>query len=139
MSAERLTPEECGRLECLDGKVSYSRVRLHRGTSGGWFRRLVLWLSGGRAVALGNHVFLPSRCERDMGVLAHELTHCSQYQAWGPVRYYTRGASEQLRALLHRSFGVGTDPYAYRLEPGRPFESYGMEQQAQIVEDNFRG
>ncbi len=74
-----------------------------------------------------------------MGVLAHELTHCGQYQAWGPLTYYTRGASEQLRALLHRSFGVGRSPYDYRLEPGKPFESYGMEQQAQIVEDAFRG
>lgn len=136
---ERLTAEECGRLECLEGKVNYSCVRLHRGPTGGWFRRVVLRLSCGRAIALGNHVFLPSRCDGDMGVLAHELTHCGQYQAWGPVRYYTRGASEQLRDLLYRTLGIGRSPYAYRLEPHKPFESYGMEQQAQIVEDTFRG
>ena len=133
----RLTPEECSRLDCLRLPVDYSKVTLHR--SGGMFRRLVLWASGGRAIALGNNVFLPEHCRGDLRVLAHELTHCGQYQAWGPLRYYARGATEQLRALLHRTMGIGRSPYEYELEAGRSFESYGMEQQAQIVEDSFRG
>ena len=45
---------------------------------------------------------------------------------------------EQLRDLMHRALGIGRSPYEYELEAGRPFESYGMEQQAQIVEDSFR-
>lgn len=136
---ERLTIEECAELECLDGRVDYSRVRLHRaGTSGAW-RRLVLWASRGRAIALGNDVFLPSRCDRDLAVLAHELTHCGQYQAWGAVRYYVRGAAAQSRDLLYRTLGFGKSPYDYQPEPGKPFESYGMEQQAMIIEDAFRG
>ena len=135
---ERVTPEECARLDCPWHPVDYSRVRLHRAGSGGSFRRLVLWASRGRPVALGNHVFLPSRCDTDLRVLAHELTHCGQYQAWGPVRYYTRGAVAQLGDLLYRTLGIGRSPYAYTIEPGKPFESYGMEQQAQIVEDSFR-
>ena len=136
---ERVTPGECARLDCLRHPVDYSRVRLHRDDSVGSFRRLVLWASRGRAVALGNDVFLPSSCDADLRGLAHELTHCGQYQAWGPVRYYAKGAVAQLRDLLHRILGVGRSPYAYVLEPGKPFESYGMEQQAQIVEDSFRG
>lgn len=136
---ERLTPDECSRLHCLRHPVDYSRVRLHRAGSGGSFRRLVLWASRGRAIALGNHVFLPAACDRDLRVLAHELTHCGQYQAWGPLRYYVRGAAAQLRDLVHRVAGVGSSPYAYVLESGKPFESYGMEQQAQIVEDSFLG
>ena len=136
---ERVTPEECARFDCLRHPVDYSRVRLHRAGSGGSFRRLVLWVSRSRAVALGNHVFLPSWADGDIRVLAHELTHCGQYQAWGPVRYYARGAAAQLRDLLHRTLGLGPSPYAYDLRPGKPFESYGMEQQAQIVEDSFRG
>ena len=100
----------------------------------------MLWASRGRAVALGNHVFLPdSWADGDSAVLAHELTHCGQYQAWGPVRYYTRGAAVQLRDLLHRTLGVGPSPYAYESAARQAFESYGMEQQAQIVEDSFRG
>jgi hypothetical protein len=88
---------------------------------------------------LGNHVFLPARCEGDLAVLAHELTHCAQYQAWGPWRYFGRGIAAQLRDLLHRRLGWGASPYAYRPEKGKPFEAYGIEQQGQIVEDLLRG
>jgi hypothetical protein len=99
----------------------------------------VLTLSRGRAVALGNHVFLPARCEGDLAILAHEATHCAQYQTWGLWRYFRRGAAAQLRDLAHRALGVGRSPYAYSATPGRPFDAYDMEQQAQIVEDALRG
>jgi hypothetical protein len=116
-------------------------VRIHSADATGLskgFRGLVLLLSGRRAVALGNHIFLPGRFEDDLPVLAHELTHCVQYQSWGPRRYFARGLKEQVRDLLHRLLRVGSSPYAYAVEEGRPFESYGMEQQGQIVEDCFR-
>ena len=139
---DRLNSEECARLGNLPSRVDCERVRLHRAPSGGaagLARRLVLWFSRGRGITLGNHVFLPDRCADDLAILAHELTHCGQYQAWGAWRYFARGASAQLRDLVHRRLGVGRSPYAYRLEPGKPFEAYGMEQQGQIVEDSFRG
>jgi hypothetical protein len=99
---------------------------------------MVLGGSRGRAIALGNHVFLPERHDGDLAILAHELTHCGQYQAWGPVRYFARGAIEQLRHLVHRKLGFGSNPYHYHSKPDQPFTSYGMEQQAQMVEDRFR-
>jgi hypothetical protein len=133
----RLTAEERERLGTLIAGVDCDRVRLHRGP--GFLRRMVLLASGGRAVALGNHVFLPDLRATDLATLAHELTHCGQYQRWGAWRYYGRGASAQARELLYRGFGVGHSPYAYCLEEGKPFEAYGMEQQGQIVEDCFRG
>jgi hypothetical protein len=139
---ERLTTAECARLGSLPARVDCGRVRLHRGRGAGAaavLRRVVLWASRGRAIALGNHVFLPDRCASDVATLAHELTHCGQYQAWGGWRYFSRGAGAQLRELLYRGLGVGRSPYTYRVEDGKPFESYGMEQQAQIVEDSFRG
>jgi hypothetical protein len=139
---DRLTADECARLGSLAARVDCGRVRLHRAPrpgAAGALRRMVLWTSRGRAVALGNHVFLPDRCAGDLAILAHELTHCGQYQAWGRWRYFSRGAAAQLRDLLHRSLGIGTSPYRYRLEPGKSFESYGMEQQGQIVEDSYRG
>jgi uncharacterized protein DUF4157 len=132
-----LTAEERARLGSLTAEVDCSRVRLHRDP--GRLRDLVLWLSRGRAVALGNDVFLPNHRAGDLPTLAHELTHCGQFQRWGAVRYFTRGAVEQLQALLFHRFGLGRSPYAYRLESGKPFEAYGMEQQGQIVEDSFRG
>ena len=135
---ERLTTEECARLGCLAGRVDYARVRLHRPDPG----RLAPAgaLAEPRPRGRARQPRIPSRrCDGDLAVLAHELTHCGQYQAWGPVRYYVRGAAAQARDLLHRTLGIGRSPYAYRLEPGKPFESYGMEQQGQIIEDTFRG
>ena len=138
----RVAAELCARIEPLPLPVDWNRVRLYRagcGRGAGTLRRLVLRLSQGRAVALGNHVFLPERCEDDVAVLAHEATHCAQYQAWGPLRYLALGASAQLRDRAHRHLGIGLSPYAYRIVPGRRFEEYGIEQQAQIVEDAMRG
>ena len=136
------SPEVCEAIGALPLPVDWGRVRLHGsrcGQTATLVRRAVLALSRGRAVALGNHVFLPARCEGDLALLAHEVTHCAQYQAWGPLRYYARGAGAQLRDLAHRLLGLGRSPYAYIPVPDRPFESYGMEQQAQIVEDALRG
>jgi hypothetical protein len=133
---------EAVRLEqCIPLAVDCSRVRLYgtscRGVSG-LLRRTVLVLSRRRAIALGNHVFLPDRHDGDLAILAHELTHCGQYQAWGPLRYFSRGTLEQLRHLFYRKLGLGSNPYHYHANPGMPFTSYGMEQQAQMVEDRFR-
>jgi hypothetical protein len=127
--------------QCIPVAVDCTRVRLYgpgcRGMSR-LLRRTVLGASRGRAIALGNHVFLPDRHDGDPAILAHELTHCGQYQAWGPVRYFARGAVEQLRHLVYRKLGIGSNPYHYHMNPGKPFTSYGMEQQAQMVEDRFR-
>jgi hypothetical protein len=138
---ERLNPEEQAALRTLAARVDLSRVRLHRGQPErpDPLRRAVLWASRGRAVTLGNHVFLPDECAREVPVLAHEVTHCGQYQSWGALAYFGRGAITQLRDLLHRRFGLGESPYTYQVEMGKPFDAYGMEQQGQIVEDSFRG
>ena len=113
------------------------RITLHR-TPGEALRSLVLFLSRGRAVTLGRHVFLPEARARDVALLAHELTHCRQYEEWGFLRYYVRGAAEQARHLLSR-MGAAADPYDWRRGPPRRFEEYGMEQQGQLVEDAYRG
>jgi len=136
-----VTSDEVRALGSLCHCLDLSRVRLHRGGGGALargLRRAVLALSGGRGVALGNHVFLPDRSAGLVPVIAHELTHCAQYQAWGPVRYYARGAAERLRELRWR-LGRGPNPYAYEADPAKQFEHYRMEQQGQIVEDCFRG
>ena len=142
MPADRLNPREWAELGSLATLLDQHRVRLYRsGVPGGagLLRNLVLWLSRNRAVALGNHVFLPPGCERDLPVLAHELTHCAQYQAWGALAYFRKGIAAQARELLHRKTKIGSSPYRYTADPGKPFSAYGMEQQGQIVEDCFRG
>lgn len=136
-----VTPDERQRLGTLCKCLDLGRVRLHRGGGGPGarvLRRMVLALSRGRGVTLGNHVFLPDRAAVSLAVIAHELTHCAQYQSWGPVRYYARGVAERLREVRW-ALGLGPSPYSYDVEPGKPFERYRMEQQGQIVEDCFRG
>ena len=140
--AERLGESDRDAIAHVPLRLDCERVRIYRPGCGGrvgLVRRVVLSLSRDRAIALGNRVFLPERCGADPAVLAHELTHCAQYQSWGPLRYYLRGAATQLRELGHRLFGMGRSPYAWRHEPGKPFGAYGMEQQGQIVEDSLRG
>jgi uncharacterized protein DUF4157 len=141
MSAHRLTSHEHAALGDLGTVVDCRRVRLYRDALGcsGLLRRVVLGVSRNRAIALGNHVFLPDRGQGDLALLAHELTHCAQYQAWGPLKYFTRGATAQLRHLLYQTVRIGSNPYQYGNEPLKRFEAYGMEQQGQIVEDSFRG
>ena len=138
----RLTERECRALGTLAASVDCSRVRVHRaGATGvrGMLRSAVLALSRGRAVALGNHIFLPDRHAHDLAVLAHEVTHAGQYQRWGALSYFSRGAVTQVRDLLYRTARLGRCPYRYTAVPGQPFQAYGMEQQGQIVEDSFRG
>jgi hypothetical protein len=142
MPGYRVTSDESAALGNLGRFVDCERVRLYRGDSSGvagLLRKVVLRLSRNRAIALGNHVFLPDRWEGDLPTLAHELTHCGQYQAWGPWVYFARGASAQVRDLLHRTLGIGASPYKYSAVPAKPFKAYGMEQQGQIVEDCYRG
>lgn len=141
----RVTDEELRALGTLADRVVCARVRLHRGEGGRLrraLRRAVLGASGGRAIALGNDVFLSDACCRSLPVLAHELTHCAQYHAWGPLRYFARALADRAREVRHR-LGRGPSPYDYAGDCAahgpRPFETYGMEQQGQIVEDCFRG
>jgi hypothetical protein len=138
----RLTPNECAALGSLAASLDCSRVRVYRSTVEGarkLARTIVLGLSGGRAVTLGNHIFLPEERAQDLALLAHEVTHCGQFQRWGVWKYFRRGAAAQTREWLHRTLRIGVSPYHYRPAPDRPFQTYGMEQQAQIVEDCFRG
>jgi Domain of unknown function (DUF4157) len=139
--ARLLTDVERAVIASIPLEIDCSRVRIYEGDCSGRtarLRRLVLLASRNRAIALGNHVFLPDRCHGDLGTVLHELTHCGQYQAWGSLKYFTRGFAAQARHLIHRKVRIGRNPYCYRIEPGKPFIAYGMEEQAQMIEDHFR-
>lgn len=131
------TERERAALREIHGDIEALEVRVRR-DGGDALRAFVLLLSGGRAIALGRHVFVPAGQERDLAILAHELMHCRQYEEWGPVRYYARGLAEQARHLLSR-VGLTRNPYDWRSVPRRRFAEYGMEQQGQLVEDACRG
>ena len=70
----------------------------------------VLWASRGRAVALGNHVFLPDRCAADLATLAHELHPLRPVPGVGRAGATSPAApSAQLRELLHRALRRGRE------------------------------
>lgn len=137
MTLSLLTERERAVLREIHGDIESLGVRVRR-EGGDALRAVVLFLSRGRAIALGRNVFVPSGQEKDAAILAHELMHCRQYEEWGPLRYYSRGVVEQARHLLSR-LGMARSPYDWRNAPRRRFEEYGMEQQGQLVEDACRG
>jgi hypothetical protein len=109
------------------GAIDYGRVRIVRGK---W------WPFQSRGIVMaptGNIHFHPrdprwsedfSRAPLELqGLLIHELTHVWQSQTRG--RFYL--------PLMRHPFCR----YAYDLVPGRTFDWYGLEQQAEIVRHTF--
>ena len=107
--------------------IDYDRVRLVRGK---WWP----FQPRGIVMAPTGHIhFHPAdpRWSEDFsrmplqlqGLLVHELTHVWQTQTRG--RFYL--------PLMRHPFCR----YSYDLRPGRPFEGYGLEQQAEIVRHAF--
>jgi hypothetical protein len=68
------------------------------------------------------------------GLLVHESVHVWQYRTVG-ARYAAGALWDQLRFAL--ATGTRRGAYVYELEEGRPFVSYGFEQQAQILQDHY--
>ena len=102
----------CSQLDC-------DRVRIEEG--GG---NLILLFTEG--ITLGNTIYMRESAY-SIDFLAHELTHVMQYQAWGGFEYYVRALGARVRDV----FG---DPYHVDFPLDRPFDAYGMEQQATIVQ-----
>jgi hypothetical protein len=127
-TARPLTPGEIELARSVFGDaIDYSRVRL---VCGRW------WPFQPKGVVMaptGNIHFHPAsdRWSDDFsreplpaqGLFIHEMTHVWQTQTRG--RFYL--------PLMRHPFCR----YAYALVPGRPFDRYGLEQQAEIVRHTF--
>ena len=128
MDGRPLTPGEIDLARPIFGDaIDYSRVRLFLGK---WWP---LQPPGTAMAPTGNIHFHPNRggwsqdfSTEPLGRQAyfiHELTHVWQAQTKG--RFYL--------PLMRHPFCR----YAYQLKPGKPFNRYGIEQQAEIVKDAF--
>ena len=128
MQGRELTPGEIAIARSIFGDaINYSKVRLFRGKWWPFHPR-------GAAMAPTGHIWFhpvgggwsddfsqaPLSAQ---GYFIHELTHVWQTQKRG--RLYL--------PLMRHPFCR----YAYRLEPGKPFDGYGLEQQAEIVRHRF--
>ena len=126
--SRRLTPGEIALAQSVFGDaIDYSKVRLLKGK---W------WPLQSRRSAMaptGDIWFHPDgggwsedfarETLSRQGFFIHELTHVWQTQKAG--RFYL--------PLMRHPFCR----YDYRLEPGKPFERYGLEQQAEIIRHRF--
>lgn len=108
--------------------LKYESVRIEKM---GGFTELI---NGRRAYTLGNTINLPSKAHayphQYVSVIIHELIHVWQYQR--------SGWSYIPNALLAQTFGDGYD-FAKALRQGKPWAKMNPEQQAQMIQDAFRG
>jgi hypothetical protein len=128
LSARPLTPGEIALARTMFGEtIDYARVRIVRG-------KWAFFQPRGTVMApCGNIHFHPEGLLYqedfaaaplgDQGLFIHEMTHVWQAQTRG--RFY--------QPLMRHPFSR----YANDWRPGRPFESYGLEQQAEIVRHAF--
>jgi Domain of unknown function (DUF4157) len=91
-------------------------------------------LNGSRAYTTGNTINLPGKAyayaSQYVSIIIHELVHVWQYQhgGWGYVP----------NALWAQTLGDGYD-FAKALRQGKPWVKMNSEQQAQMIQDAFRG
>ncbi len=126
-----LSDEEVRLLRTVFGEgLVHGRVRLVK------LSAFINQLNGSRAFVLGNTMNLPAWAYDGLPrgqhtwLLVHEATHVWQYQhhGWGYIP----------QALWAQSFGGGYD-YVKPLREGKPWRKMNPEQQAQLLEDAFRG
>jgi len=129
-----LTTEERTLLADFFGSaLDLDRLRLREGG-------LVAW---GCTRVLGNTIYFDPRVQfpatrrspERQALLIHEAVHVGQFQQQGWA-YALRSLGEQGRAWVRTGSRRGA--YHYTLLPERPLGAYGIEQQAQLLEDYFR-
>jgi hypothetical protein len=108
--------------------LNYTPVRIEKMGS------FIELINGSRAYTLGNSINLPGKAyaypSQYVSIIIHELVHVWQYQhgGWGYVP----------SAVLAQTFGDGYD-YAKALGQRKPWAKMNPEQQAQMIQDAFRG
>ncbi len=128
MTARALTLDEVALARAMFGSaIDYGRVRVHNRKWWPFQPRTVAMAPDGH---LWFHpeggLFCHDFCAGPMGMqglFIHEMTHVWQAQRSG--RYWL--------PLMRHPFCR----YDYEVEPGKPFERYGIEQQAEIIRHAF--
>lgn len=120
--------------EVFGDSIDYSRVRVHSAPYLPWLEKRAMTPSG--EIFLGAHYHAYRRysghdlSEMKPDGFIHEMTHVWQYQngILNPV-------IASIKERLNRNLGY-EDAYSYFLEAEKDLVDYGLEQQAQIIEDS---
>lgn len=128
MTGRPLTNEEVALARTVFGDaLAYDRVRIHNRK---WWpfqpRRVTMAPDGDLWFHPDGGLYCDDFCASPLtiqGLFVHEMTHAWQAQRGG--KYYL--------PLMRHPFCR----YDYRIEPGKPFARYGLEQQAEIVRHAF--
>jgi len=105
--------------------------------SGNLALKIAELFTGGETIGitLGDHIYFRDAGDPSIGDLAHEMTHVWQFQVTDalqvPSAYFIAGGLTQTVNLFHDVY----NPHDYN----HSCRSYGMEQQATIVENCFNG
>lgn len=132
-----LTDDEIAAARTMYGdKIDYSKVRIISDKDMTFWGKILT--HGGAGVTWGNTIYFPNDenkkslydFETQSDWMVHEMGHVYQYQknGWG---YAPKSVWEQLTK--------GKDAYSYKIEPGKDFGKYGIEQQASIIQDYYSG
>ncbi len=91
-------------------------------------------LNKGRSFVVGENIFLAGKAKGSLRVLIHEAAHVWQFQCLLGWAYLLRALPEQADYALGRC-----NPYDYApVENHLPFSAWGIEQQAQWIEEHRR-
>lgn len=130
-----LTEGEIAEAKTVFGdKLNYSKVRV---IDGKWS----IFQTADRPMTPNGKIYWPGAqadftktgTRAELLTLIHELTHAWQHQQGMAVKL--RGFGLHVGSLNGSLF----DPYEVEYEPGKPFRSYGLEQQAVLVERMYLG
>ena len=128
MTSRALTPSEVALARSIFGDaIAYERVRAHNRK---WWPlqpdRVTMAPDGHLWFPPKGGLFCADFCDQPLhlqGHFIHEMTHVWQAQ---------RGGKWYLPLMRHPFCR-----YGYKIVPGRPFQRYGLEQQAEIVRHAF--
>ena len=116
------------------GLIDYSKVKVMNHPYLPWQPRHIVMAPCGnihaRSPCFSNDYSLESLPYQ--GLFIHEMAHIYQYQQ--NINVLLRGAL--LQSAFFLSFGK-YNPYAYRLQPGKKYLDYNIEQQGDIARDIF--
>ena len=114
----------------FDDLIDYDKVEI---IEGGFIATPACFIGGTSAFVVDNKIYLKKNVYT-IDLLIHELTHVWQYQ----TKQLTSWSGFKMHAKAKLQGRPKDFLYKYDLYDPRPFEKYGIEHQAQILQDAYR-